>query len=348
MTTLVAEWQEGLDPTSFSDNRLGLAGTLFESCVRLFVDLIRGPVKQALEPHTFQYLQLQAQRFNLWGDGFSASQGELDRILADSDHLRKPVLSFLSALGNTLVELARKSDPDGVSNNASSSPLRESCEQIEILKDQVSKIIGESVDTDGDEVSSSGSEMSSFDDLNELVEDIKTYVDCFMDLVCTLENPAKNSGRGQNPGDALVESAALANHAAWKVQLKARPMPKLRTAVKDAMWRTDLLGLGTVLGAPTYGHSVDEKVQEELKRSNQIQLSSIETSTEKVLENTEVAKGGRMPPALYDRMLRSIGSKSKKYEALDEYAPMQIDLSYIYPSDNMIHCNLSFFQCSYD
>ena len=210
MTTLVATWQEGSDPTTYSDNGLGVAGTFFESNLRLLVDLISGSAKQHLDTDTFHHLRAQAQRFNLWGYGFSVKQGKLDGILADSHHLRKTVLSFLSALGSTLVELAKKLVLDGTFDDTGLSPLSKSCKQIEILMEQVAKITDEPVDTNDDEASSSGSEISSFDELKELVEDIKTYVDCFMDLVPTLENPAKNSDPGEEPGDVLVGFGSLA------------------------------------------------------------------------------------------------------------------------------------------
>jgi hypothetical protein len=102
----ITEWQGALPSTHFMDNRLGLAGYLFDACLKLFVELVKGPAKESLDPDAFQHLRAQAQRFSLWGDGFSATNGELDEILADSDHLRKTVLSFLSAFGDTLVDLA--------------------------------------------------------------------------------------------------------------------------------------------------------------------------------------------------------------------------------------------------
>jgi hypothetical protein len=65
------------------DNRL--AGSLFVACLKLFVDLVKGPAKKNLDPDAFQHLRAKAQRFSLWGDGFNATEGELDEILADSD-----------------------------------------------------------------------------------------------------------------------------------------------------------------------------------------------------------------------------------------------------------------------
>jgi hypothetical protein len=44
----------------------------------------------------------------------------------------------------------------------------------------------------------------SSDDIDDLVKDIKTFNDCFMDLVPTLENPAKNPGQEGTASDCLA------------------------------------------------------------------------------------------------------------------------------------------------
>lgn len=100
----VGGWSLRLKPRKV--NRLGIAGSLFETCLKLFVELFKGPAKENLDPDAFQYLRAQAQRFSLWGDGFSATNGELDKVLPDSGRLRKNVVSFLSAFGRTLTDLA--------------------------------------------------------------------------------------------------------------------------------------------------------------------------------------------------------------------------------------------------
>jgi hypothetical protein len=100
----IEDWQ--IDPASYMDNRLGLAGRLFETCLNLLAELIKGPAKDCLELDAYQHLQAQAQRFSLWGDGFGAYDGGLDDILGHSNHLRKTILYFLSAFGGALAGLA--------------------------------------------------------------------------------------------------------------------------------------------------------------------------------------------------------------------------------------------------
>ncbi|KAI9881508.1 MAG: hypothetical protein M1830_000071 [Pleopsidium flavum] len=248
--TTITEWQGAIGLADYTDNRLGLAGSLFKACLKLSVELVKGPAKENVGPDAFQCLRAQTQRFSLWGDGLGANDGELDEILTDSDHLKKVDLSFLSAFGDTLEALA-----DKFPVNPLSSRISDNCRQLEVLQEQAAKVTSESQDdlnddgrasdtklksksspskefreiaptspaldgsgrvldwkpfstcgqvdvlqkqseivsTSGDSGKFSDSRTSSTqDDIEDLIEDLKMFNDCFMDLVPTLENPAKN------------------------------------------------------------------------------------------------------------------------------------------------------------
>lgn len=214
MTSIIAAWQGGLDPSSYNDNRAGLAGAFFECCLRIFVQLVKGPAKDALDAPAFECLRAQARRFSLWGSGFGATKGDLDEILNGSDHLKTPVLSLFGDLGGALVELARKFNVDQEVDFARSLQILESCKQIDLLIEQVSRYTGQAEDIYDDELGSSDSDISTSDELEELIKDIKTYTDCFLDLVPTLERPAKNLGLDELAGN-VQESLKLINDPAW-------------------------------------------------------------------------------------------------------------------------------------
>lgn len=86
-----------VDVESFFDDRLGLAGVLFEACSNLLRQLINGPAKRHLDAEEYRSLRTDAHRFSLWGDGVGAKHGALDKILADSKHLKNTVVYFLNA-----------------------------------------------------------------------------------------------------------------------------------------------------------------------------------------------------------------------------------------------------------
>lgn len=95
-----------MDVEGCSDDRLGLAGRLFETCSNLLRQLIRGPAKNRLDAKVYRFLRTEAHRFSLWGDGFDAKSGVLDKILAESNNLRRTVIYFLHACGTCLISLA--------------------------------------------------------------------------------------------------------------------------------------------------------------------------------------------------------------------------------------------------
>lgn len=106
MTNAIDNWTT--PPEGYSDDRLGPAGTVFETCSSLFRLLIKGPAESRLEAKEYRALRTQAQRFALWGDGFDAKHGGLDMILAESKHLRMPVISLLDSTGMCLAKLANR------------------------------------------------------------------------------------------------------------------------------------------------------------------------------------------------------------------------------------------------
>jgi hypothetical protein len=104
MTNPIDNWTIPLE--GYSDDRLGLAGTMFETCASLFRLLVRGPAERSLEAEPYRALRTQAQKFALWGDGFDTKHGGLDTILAESKHLRKTVIYLLNSCGICLAKLA--------------------------------------------------------------------------------------------------------------------------------------------------------------------------------------------------------------------------------------------------
>jgi hypothetical protein len=109
--------------------------------------------------------------------------GQLDEILVHSKELHYRVLSLLLRLGSVIL--------DGLSRDLSSQSkvLSEKCDDLRMLLDTTEAKLQESepelirLDT------SSVSDTSDYG-LEDILEDITTYVDCLLDLAPSLDNPA--------------------------------------------------------------------------------------------------------------------------------------------------------------
>ncbi|UZP32328.1 hypothetical protein NXS19_000144 [Fusarium pseudograminearum] len=166
----------------------GLAGTVFGAILALFIPLARYVEDDKDGKHIAigsRNLLHEVERLFLWGDGFSASDGQLDEILSKSSELRESVLSSLYELGVTLKNIALRTCYTSESNKTRGldAPMRE----LQGLLEQTSILLYGSDSLDGrDAMSESG---SSTTDLSECFEDITAYIDCLMDLSVALENP---------------------------------------------------------------------------------------------------------------------------------------------------------------
>ncbi|KAM0348151.1 hypothetical protein HYE67_008037 [Fusarium culmorum] len=175
-------------PDPSKDSILGLAGTLFEAILALFTPLARYLANGKDENHSAIFsrgLLQEVERLFLWGDGFSASSGQLDEILSKSSELRQSVLSSIYELGVTLKNTALRTcyTSDSDTPKGLDIPMRE----LRGLLEQTLILLYHSDDSDDkDAFSESG---SSTNDLTECLEDISTYIDCLMDLSVALENP---------------------------------------------------------------------------------------------------------------------------------------------------------------
>ena len=210
MADLVSTWQGGIEPAIHAHPHLGLMGILFSRCLDLFIGLVNGPAGQVLGSEALSLLRSQVQRFNLWGNGFEAADGGLDEILVDSSHLRKAVTSTLSSVGAALTALMKLflklEKADSHAANTRSSGMIEICMHMDTLREHAADVAGDfDLSSEIAEMDLSDSESSSGDE-SELVEDIRVYVDCLMDLVPAIEHPAKDSHgpeKGLETGNSL-------------------------------------------------------------------------------------------------------------------------------------------------
>ncbi|WAO84945.1 Hypothetical protein NCS54_00217700 [Fusarium falciforme] len=126
-------------------------------------------------------LRSESERFFLWGDGVSAANGQLDKALPTSSELYQTVLSALYQLGKVI-------DVDLVQVIATSQPTNAATDtrELRLLLEEARAILGTPNAT---EVSESLSDDENGPcSLEDILDDMVTYIDCLMDLSPPLEN----------------------------------------------------------------------------------------------------------------------------------------------------------------
>jgi hypothetical protein len=125
-----------------------------------------------------------------------------------------------------------------------SSQMSDNCREIVVLQEQAERVMSGSEETLGDrgkyadtstfreiEVAGSSIETRSFSDsesssasneIEEIIEDLKRYNDCFLDLAPTLENPAKESDPDENACNLSEETQILAQARPFVADIKYR------------------------------------------------------------------------------------------------------------------------------
>ena len=185
--TEISLWQLALEPQGQLLDPERLATNLFTCSVHIFNEL----TKQEMDfsPALFKALNHEKHRYKLWCSDFDAGEGGLDDKLVGTYHVKETLLAVLRRMAEALVTLA--------SQTSLAEELDDIYEQIETLKAQVSQIIDKQTifqdDTEHetfpeislDDLSSSGSEDSSQDDISKIDEALSN-IELSNDLLCEL------------------------------------------------------------------------------------------------------------------------------------------------------------------
>ena len=198
------EFQAGINVRSWllelSDiSPLGLAGSLFEAILNLYTAI----TQQAARAKHSRRLHSELERFFLWGDCFSASDGRLDEVLSKSSELRHTVLSTLYELGKVVKDSllrvfdvsSRSEGPDGSAESVSTDHAQVAGELQRLLEKTATVLDAPEATTDFESLSDDGFRRY---DLDEILNDIAVYIDCLMDLSLALESPVVDLEHGDN------------------------------------------------------------------------------------------------------------------------------------------------------
>ncbi|KAJ4327239.1 hypothetical protein N0V84_002369 [Fusarium piperis] len=126
-------------------------------------------------------LRSEAERFFLWGDGVSATGGQLDKALDTSSELYQTALSALYELGKVVHDgLTKVVALEGVAGPVAGS------HELQLLLEDVSVTLDTSNAIEDSESLSDG-ENGPYS-LEDVLDDMATYIDCLMDLSLALED----------------------------------------------------------------------------------------------------------------------------------------------------------------
>ncbi|RYO79635.1 hypothetical protein DL766_010588 [Monosporascus sp. MC13-8B] len=160
----------------------GFISKLFTAIHRSMVSFAK--IHSIMNQGGFDQCRNDSERFFLWGDGLSITDGDLDETLERSREVRFRVLSLLLGLGTAVLEgLSR-------AKVLSSQVLCDQYDSLQGLLTATETILQE---MESDELirGAPGSESdSSESETPDIVAEISTYVDCLLDMAPVLENPA--------------------------------------------------------------------------------------------------------------------------------------------------------------
>ncbi|KAF4438425.1 Serine/threonine-protein kinase hal4 [Fusarium austroafricanum] len=163
----------------------GLVAKLFAAIYTSMLFLVKSispgdDLKACLRCHN------DTERFFLWAEGLSVTQGHLDKSLSRCRELKHETLSLLLQLGTAVL--------DGLNHDSMllTGDLTDKCDDLRNLLDTTEYIIQETDPEIGKDVSSYAQSDSdtSFFGLGEIFEDVSIYIDCLLDLAPSLDNPA--------------------------------------------------------------------------------------------------------------------------------------------------------------
>ncbi|KAJ6011031.1 hypothetical protein N7451_002443 [Penicillium sp. IBT 35674x] len=182
--------------TSLSDlpdfSQLDLASDLFKATLSVFIMI----TQRAAKTEHSRRLRSELERLLLWEDAISISDSQLEEDFSESSDLRQTVLATLYELGKVVNDNLIRA-VDGITRSEESNGFAESfltdltqsnmAQKLQKLLKKAAPVRVVPETTTDVESPSDGESMRY--DLDEILDDVATYIDCLMDLSLALEEP---------------------------------------------------------------------------------------------------------------------------------------------------------------
>lgn len=165
-------------PEHPKSSETGFASDLYASILHSFSRLSCCSTSHNAGPYNYNsFLQNELERLHLWGNGHSVLDGHFDRSLSQSPELRQAVLVRLYEMGSLIhyALIPRLMVETEIELFARS---REELSQYLRIALDISEETHEEPTRDGQ----CGGNIYSLDDIPDLLEELKTIIDCLMDL----------------------------------------------------------------------------------------------------------------------------------------------------------------------
>ncbi|KAI9689808.1 MAG: hypothetical protein M1822_009690 [Bathelium mastoideum] len=163
----------------------------------------------------FRELRRVYYSFVLWGDGHDILEGRLDDHLDQSVRLRSDVISLLRSIGK---KLTRGCLHDNLAHEDVAKHVAQLDDALEETSFGVALDEEDSSDSEDETLVRNGSHHHSAEDLNDLIEDLDTDVQCLVELSPALQSPAREGGG---------ELVAIANAGVNPTITEHRPFTEL-------------------------------------------------------------------------------------------------------------------------
>ncbi|KAL7773679.1 hypothetical protein CFE70_003645 [Pyrenophora teres f. teres 0-1] len=164
----------------------------------------------------------------LWAEGHGVPTGNLDFILDQSKHLRCTTISILRSLCivMSVVRTTKKLELIKICEDNA-----EVCDQAKVLLSNFNESLNDSDSSDGDTSDDDAIESG----INDVVEDVKTYTSCLLDLSAAFECPARDVDKEDGPTIVNVEERAAHD---YHTQLLLAKFPSAQMELIDRLGET--------------------------------------------------------------------------------------------------------------
>ncbi|KAF5618430.1 ankyrin repeat [Fusarium sp. NRRL 25303] len=178
----IREWQADAHLSDGLEDK-SVTARLCDAVLGFYKELLRHVSKQLDVPKLVRMsLQRTYSLMVLWSDGYGVREGDLDDILAKSRNIRQATLKILSSIANVLLDRLRPL----VVNTALESVDNLSLPLI-AMGAEASYLIHDDTDSSTDS-SSDGSLDSQRDNMSEIIQDLRTDVECLVELDPLIRN----------------------------------------------------------------------------------------------------------------------------------------------------------------
>ncbi|KAM5354622.1 hypothetical protein ACJ41O_001269 [Fusarium nematophilum] len=179
LATVVREWQSRHAERQLDSDRKSPVARLTEALINLFRDVLLSlSDREDFPSDIFISLDRSRSCFSLWSDGHGIANGRLDDKFQRSQNLRRTTMKTLAHISCTLIDrllpLASISDPNTDRLCASASSI---IEEVDLFTHDV------------DDSSSNATSDFGTENAHEIAEDLKTDVECLIQLDPVLRNP---------------------------------------------------------------------------------------------------------------------------------------------------------------